>query len=242
MIHYTFEDVNQGTIVFMDEGSNTSLITTKLSNSLFLQGKVKLTNVTKACEKDGKTRAMIHHNIEFVDWNRTKHMIHCIQVDHITKVQEQPDLDMCYNLFPHLPKGSLNYPDMEVGLLLGQNANALLPTGGTGKNMVGNLRVRRTLLGKHGYVLEGWHSEIWKVKLLRTKVQSFRAKVNKLTASPKQFFPDLADMPMEVPRTCPNCKNCSQCQYELQDMTFKEKKELDALRAAVTLNSNHNVY
>ena len=40
MVHYTFEDVNQGTTIFMDEGSNTLLITTKLANSLFLEGKV----------------------------------------------------------------------------------------------------------------------------------------------------------------------------------------------------------
>ena len=50
---------------------------------------------------------------------------------------------------------------MEVGLLLGQNANELLPTGGDGKDKVGNLRVRRTVLGKDGYILEGWHLDLW---------------------------------------------------------------------------------
>ena len=50
MIHYVFKEVNQGTTVFMDEGSNTSLITTKLANALFLKGKVKLTTVLKACD------------------------------------------------------------------------------------------------------------------------------------------------------------------------------------------------
>ena len=48
MIHYVFKEVNQGNTVFMDEGSNTSLITTKLANALFLEGKVKLTTVLKA--------------------------------------------------------------------------------------------------------------------------------------------------------------------------------------------------
>ena len=51
---------------------------------------------------------------------------------------------------------------MEVGLLLGQNANILLPTGGDGEHGVNNLRVRRTLLGETGYVLEGHHPNIWK--------------------------------------------------------------------------------
>ena len=50
MVHYVFKEVNQGTTVFMDEGSNTLLITTKLANALFLKGKVKLTTVLKACD------------------------------------------------------------------------------------------------------------------------------------------------------------------------------------------------
>ena len=50
MIHYVFKEVNQGTSVFMDKGSNTSLITTKLANALYLKGKVQLTTVLMACD------------------------------------------------------------------------------------------------------------------------------------------------------------------------------------------------
>ena len=32
MVYYVFKEVNQGMTVFMDEGSNTLLITTKLAN------------------------------------------------------------------------------------------------------------------------------------------------------------------------------------------------------------------
>ena len=53
MIHYVFKDVNQGTTIFMDEGSNTLLITTKLASALYLEGKVKHTTVLKACDKVG---------------------------------------------------------------------------------------------------------------------------------------------------------------------------------------------
>ena len=48
-------------------------------------------------------------------------------------------------------------------------------------------------------------------------------------------------MPMEIPRTRLNCKGCRQCQYEVCDMTFREKKELDALRSAVFLDVHNNV-
>ena len=50
---------------------------------------------------------------------------------------------------------------MEVGVLLGQNANPLLPTGGSGPYKVEGLRIRRTVLGEFGYVLDGYHPHIW---------------------------------------------------------------------------------
>ena len=51
---------------------------------------------------------------------------------------------------------------MEVGILLGQNANVLLPTGGTDEHKVDGLRIRHTVLGEYSYVLDGYHPEIWR--------------------------------------------------------------------------------
>ena len=64
MLHYTFNDVNQGMNIFFDEGSNTSLISSKLVNSLYLTGKKRLTTVSKACDREGKTQARTHHQVE----------------------------------------------------------------------------------------------------------------------------------------------------------------------------------
>ena len=61
MIHHVFKEVNQGTTVFMDKGSNTSLITTKLANALYLKGKVQLTTVLKVCYKTTQAESCIHH-------------------------------------------------------------------------------------------------------------------------------------------------------------------------------------
>ena len=61
MIHYIFKDVNQGTTIFLDKGSNTSLITKKLANALYLKGKVQLTTVLKACDKATQAESCIHH-------------------------------------------------------------------------------------------------------------------------------------------------------------------------------------
>ena len=67
MIHYVFKEVNQGTTVFMDESSNTSLITTKLANALYPKGKVQLTTVLKACDRTTQTESCIHHEVILQD-------------------------------------------------------------------------------------------------------------------------------------------------------------------------------
>ena len=82
---------------------------------------------------------------------------------------------------------------------------------------------------------------MWKKRDRRLRVQGLKAKVNTVYAQPETLFPELTDMPLDVPHTCPTCVGCSQCQYEVQDMTYKEKKELDAIRSAVSLDPINNV-
>ena len=73
IIHYVFKEVNQGTTIFMDEGSNTSLITSKLANALYLKGKVQCTTVLKACDKDTKAKFRIHHEVTLRDGHGKKY-------------------------------------------------------------------------------------------------------------------------------------------------------------------------
>ena len=160
MIDYLFEEANIGTTIFMDEGSNTSFITTKLAEALHLEGEVKLTRIFKAGEEIAWPVPYKHHVIELKDWDGRVYKIKCIEVQFITSVQEQPNLNKIQQIFLSLPKGSLKRPNMEVGILLGQNANVLLPTGGTGEYKVDGLRIRRTVLGENGYMLDGYHPEI----------------------------------------------------------------------------------
>ena len=48
-------------------------------------------------------------------------------------------------------------------------------------------------------------------------------------------------MPLEIPHSCPNCKDCRQCQYEVCNITYRKKKELEALRKSVQLDPLNNV-
>ena len=67
VIHYIFKEVNQGTTIFMDKGSNTSLITTKLANALYLKDKVQLTTILKACDNATQAQSCIHHEVTLQD-------------------------------------------------------------------------------------------------------------------------------------------------------------------------------
>ena len=79
---------------------------------------------------------------------------------HIASVEERPDFEKVQKLFPSIPLGSLNRPDVPIGMLLGQNANALLPVRGLGKYRVKGLRIQQTILGEFSYVLDGFHPHI----------------------------------------------------------------------------------
>ena len=159
MFHHTFEDVNIGTTVLTDTGSTISLITAQLASFLHLRGERKWMSMYRACESFPETEMRNVYTVTFTTTEGEKHEVECIEVDYITENSPPPDESEVRKLFPHLPAGALSRPNLKVGILLGQNAAALLPRGGQGRDRVGNLRLMRIPLGK-GYVLGGHHPRL----------------------------------------------------------------------------------
>ena len=102
----------------------------------------------------------MHHVVTLKDQYRKSHMIKCIEVPHIASLEERPDYQKVQKLFPCIPLSSLNRPDVLIGMLLGQKANALLPVGGSGEYRVKGLRIQQTILGEFSYVLDKFHPHI----------------------------------------------------------------------------------
>lgn len=237
-IHYVFKRVNIGTVILTDSGSTTSLITASLAGNLYLKGTDKWVNLYRVGETHPQVAMKKHYTLELMGNDGQTYKVQCMEVDHIMEAELIPNFAAAYRLFPHLPKGVLERPNLEIGLLLGQNAAELLPAGGDGVNRVESLRLLTTPLGT-GYVLGGWHPEIQPDLKHRTHTNYARANlVNaRLQSTPvEKLFPDLADLPLQLPRSCPRCTNCKQCRYEVQEVCLKEKRELDLLKGAVKLD------
>ena len=56
-------------------------------------------------------------------------------------------MGVAYEAFPHIPAQTLDRLRGELGLRIGQDNVTLLPLGGDGPNLVGNLRVMNTRFG-----------------------------------------------------------------------------------------------
>ena len=80
-----------------------------------------------ACESFPETEMRSVYTVTFTATGGEKHEVECIEVDYITENSPPPDEDEVRKLFPHLPAGALSRPNLKVGILLGQNAAALLP-------------------------------------------------------------------------------------------------------------------
>ena len=91
-----------------------------------------LTTICMAGDQISRPVPYRHHVVNLKDRNRKRHRVKCIEVPYITSVQEKPDFSKVQEMFPCIPVGTLNRPNTEIGLLLGQNANSLLPTRGSG--------------------------------------------------------------------------------------------------------------
>ena len=192
MCHYVFEDVNIGTTFLFDGASTTCLITAKLARLLCLKGKRRWVSIFRQGDKEPEVSKRYHYTINITTNTGVNHKVQFVEVEHISDLGPRPIADKLYQLFPHLPSGALELPIHDVGILIGQNAAALLPTGGDGKDLVGNLRLLKIPFGK-GYTVGGFHPEV-KVQSNSKANLYRRAQINYIsTSASKRILPNPAE-------------------------------------------------
>ena len=121
------------TVLFFDDGSSCSLITHKLAGFLGLKGR-NVTQYMEVAGRDFEKHETKLYQLELIDKFGNVYPLSLMGIDKMI------DISIAYEIFPHVPALALDRPHGEVGLLLGQDNVTLLPWGGDGLNLVGNLR------------------------------------------------------------------------------------------------------
>ena len=246
MIYFTFTNYIR-TVLFFDDGSSCSLITHKLAGFLGLKGR-HVTQYMEVAGRDFEKHETKLYQLELVDKFGNVYPLSLMGIDKIASNPGEIDVGIAYEIFPHVPALALDRPHGEVGLLLGQDNVTLLPWGGDGPNLVGNLRVMNTRFGS-GFVLGGSHKDIPQTGVRYTeeakKLCSARftkkivgGKACNLVRSLPTFL-EAEELGTIVPRRCERCVGCQKCAFQTQEMNRKEQEELQMMRDCLTYDQEN---
>ena len=94
-------------------------------------------------------------------------------------------------LFPHIPDSVFHkLQKRRIDLLIGLNFNNLFPSGGEGRDCVGNLKVLRTKFGPTGFILGGTHPN------LRPASPKFSVAAAEIRVARVEISPDIVVTPI----------------------------------------------
>ena len=240
------------TVLFMDHGSNCSIITHSLARQLGLRGQFSMEMIELA----GRAPELLETKYYTWNWKLPNGTIRRCKMLGLEKITSNPgpaDVSPAYSLFPQIPEGALERPTGDVGILIGMDQPDLLPAGGTGRYQAGSLRVLSTMFGS-GHVLVGHHPDIqlaqpqlssaalqWKsAKFLDHKNFQFNAfsRVNLCICCTLQAheLPEMNILQPDTPRKCKRCLSCPTCQISETGRTIREQFELDQMREGLKYN------
>ena len=239
MVQYNFHG-HISTIIFFDDGATCSIITHNLAKDLGLKGR-KVTQFVETAGRGFEPLDTMMYSVSIRDNQGVKHKLSLMGMDRITTNPGKVDISVAYEKFPHIRVGDLDRPTGEVGMLIGQNHVALLPTGGAGVNCSGNLRVMDTIFGS-GVVLGGSHPSLAAEGVQYTEeartfccARKIRgSQMNFLRKEPYLAFLEAEELATEIPRRCDRCAGCKRCSFESQELNKKEQEELRLLRENMT--------
>ena len=209
ILNHRIQGVNY--LVFLDDGSDCTLISAKAAKRLGLKGFVQTCYMLRCGDKKPSVAKRKMYKLDIVANDGQKITLTLMEVVQITSKQKVRDVTEAYKLFPHVPSHALDVAEGEVDIMIGQDYAALLATGGEGLNIVGNLRAMRCRLGS-GWVLGGWHPLIKgegvsiaaKANLLRVQKRVYNsARVNNLQCvrdCGTVIADDIKDLSCQLPR------------------------------------------
>ena len=143
-----------------DGGSTRCLITHKYAKACSMKGESVVYRLDVVGNK-GKPEEGCYYMFELVQSDGSLKFVWAYGIERIMEDPEPVDLSPVRKLFPHLPSEvfAAPAPRREVDILIGNNFLSLHPSGGQGRDAVGELRAYESLFGQ-GWVLAGSHTDI----------------------------------------------------------------------------------
>ena len=176
--------VNKHTVsrVFWDDGSSRVLINNDFAKENNLRSRPAA--VTMKVVGDVKKMDVMIYELDLQDMYGKQHSIWGYGIDHIMDPDEPVDLSSVKSLFPHVPdRAFFPLPKRRIDILIGLNYNSLHPYGGTGVDIVGNLKALRSSFGC-GWVIGGCHKDL-KVVQPSISCQAASARIAKVSVIPE---------------------------------------------------------
>ena len=232
------------TAVLLDSGSNCSVITNSLATRLGLKGIKTLQNVTVVNEP-AKLMEVTMYELDFKLYEGSRRLS-LVGLDSITTSPGEFCVEVAYEQFPHCVRGTLEKPAAPVELLIGMDHVDLVGSGGSGRDLRGNLKIL-SLPFPPGVCLTGSHPRIsfinpptTKEAFAVTRADRVEVDMNPLhpacvSLKPDDYLEDFRQfmegdmMAYSTPRKCKSCANCQSCSITEEGMSVKEFMELQRM-------------
>ena len=233
------KDIN--VVILLDNGSNSCLITHSLAKRLGLKG-LWVDQLVELAGQKPKLMRVAYYRVP-LSVNGESWDVVMVGMDRISRAPGNFDVSAAYPLFPHIEQGALDKPQGDIELLIGADQVRLLPGGGHGENMVGNLRVFDIPFGPRK-VLMGYHSDITFQNPVLSEL-AYNLRLANISTAPRpqplcvnhvempNFF-EAEALPYNLPAKCKKCRECMNCAIQEEGITVKEWMEYQMLKEAVT--------
>ena len=222
-----------------DQGSTRSLVTHSFAKACSMRGQNIVYRLDVVGSK-GEPMEGCYYVFDLGLNDGTSVRVWAYGIDQIMDPPEPVDLSPVRHLFPHLPNFVFAPRSKRpVDILLGNNFLGLHPSGGQGRDAVGNLRAYQSQFG-HGWVVAGTHSDVKPSPCQLSPSASHLARINKCEIIP-ELLPDFWEgdsLGVLPPKRCGKCLRCSDCTDPALVHSRREQDELEMLEKGVKFPSS----
>ena len=219
-----------------DSGSTRCLVTHKFAMACSMRGQNIVYRLDVVGSK-GDSKQGCYYMFELIQSDGTSRSVWAYGIDNIMEPADPVNIASVRKLFPHLPQ-EIFAPAVkkEVDILIGNNFLGLHPSGGQGRDSVGDMRAYQSLFGQ-GWVLAGSHPDLKPGGSHLTPSALNLARIYKCEIIPElePSFWEGDCLGVLPPKRCGKCLRCLQCTDLALNYSRKDQDELEMLQKGVKL-------